>query len=395
MNIKGYLPTQRLKYRSYLFVSLIILLYIIDNSLVKTMMDRVIYNNIFKPILWMGLGLGVLLFPSIQPRAKLRHRSFINLWAFNFAIIYIILSYLAGIIDGFGKSPYRQTVIGIIMNIFLVGSSLLAGELARNIIIVNLTEDENYLVFIAVSLLMTLSKIPLSRFIGLGGAFDILKFIGEYLAPEFSHNLLATYLTFLAGAPGAIIYLASIQLSHWLLPILPDLQWISKALIGILCPIFSLMGIQAMYLKEAGKLKKHGEDEEGLAGWIVTSVLSIGIIWFAVGVFPIYPSVIATGSMEPMIYPGDLILIKKIRTMEDIDNLQPNDVIQFKKDKVLISHRIDEIIYDKNGERFYRTKGDNNQSVDSELISPQELRGKILKVVPKVGWPTLLMRRRE
>ncbi len=390
-----WLPTQRSWVRSFLLTVLIIILYIIDNSSIRTLVKGGLYNNFIKPILWIGLALVAWSFPLIHPRAKLKYRSFLKLWAFNFAIIFIIISALAGLIDGFGKSPYSQTPKGIIMNIIFVGSVLIAGEFVRATIISNWTLDENYFVFLLTSLLMTISKIPLGRFIGLGGLADIVKFSAEYFAPELSHNLLATYLAFIGGPSVSLIYLGTIQIFHWLSPILPNLKWITRAFIGVLCPIFSLMVIQAMYLKETGAIKKHDKDDGELVGWMVTSLLSIAIIWFAVGVFPIYPSVIATGSMEPMIYPGDLILVKKIGTIEELDNLQPDDVIQFKKDGILISHRIIKTIYDENNQKTYRTKGDNNNAVDREAVLQQEVRGRIIRVIPKVGWPTLLMKSKE
>ena len=41
----------------------------------------------------------------------------------------------------------------------------------------------------------------------------------------------------------------------------------------------------------------------------------------------------SAGSMEPMIYPGDVVLVKKITTLEGIDDLQIGDVIQFQRDR--------------------------------------------------------------
>ena len=40
---------------------------------------------------------------------------------------------------------------------------------------------------------------------------------------------------------------------------------------------------------------------------------------------------------------------------------------------------------------FY-TKGDNNSAVDFEPVHPEQVKGKIIKVIPKVGWPTLLIK---
>jgi len=121
---------------------------------------------------------------------------------------------------------------------------------------------------------------------------------------------------------------------------------------------------------------------------MITSIVSIGIIWFSVGVFPIYPSVIATGSMEPMIKPGDVILIKKT------DDVKLNDVVQFKRDDILIAHRIIDIVEDDKG-KSYRTKGDNNSAPDFELVKGEQIKGKVVKVVPKIGWPTLLVKSKK
>jgi signal peptidase len=217
-------------------------------------------------------------------------------------------------------------------------------------------------------------------------------FLSQYFAPELSQNLLASYLVFLGGPFASIIYLGIIQFFHWMSPILPNLKWINSALVGILCPVFFLMSLQTSYANHTKGIKKNQKNDEDIFSWIITCILSIMIIWFTVGVFPIYPSVIITGSMEPLIKPGDVILVKKITGMEDIESLSINDVIQFKRDGVLISHRIIEINADEEKGLLYKTKGDNNSGPDTELVKPQDIKGKIKYTVPKIGWLTLLIK---
>jgi signal peptidase I len=219
----------------------------------------------------------------------------------------------------------------------------------------------------------------------------VVKFSAQYFAPEFSKSLLATYLAFLGGGVPSIIYIGTIEAVNWLSPILPNLRWITTAFIGVLCPIFSFITLQRMYIKESRQKVIRDEKEDSVFAWIVTTVISIAIIWFSVGVFPIYPSVIATGSMEPIIKPGDVILVKK-----DIDKMKLNigDVIQFKRDNILISHRIIESV-EAGGEKAYKTKGDNNSIADSEFVKPEQVKGTIVKIVPKIGWPTLLLKSRS
>ena len=221
-------------------------------------------------------------------------------------------SIVAGLIDGLGNSPYDHSPKGILINIIFIGSALLGREFIRNYLVNSFSKKDNYLVFILIALVMTITNFPISEYLDLASVKALVQFLAEFFIPEFSHNFFATYLVFLGGPIMSLIYLGIIQGFHWLSPILPDLKWITSALVGILCPTFFLMSMQSIYLNASKQIKKREQEKESLGGWIITSIISIAIIWFAVGVFPIYPSVIATGSMEPMIYPGDVIVVKKI-----------------------------------------------------------------------------------
>ncbi len=99
--------------------------------------------------------------------------------------------------------------------------------------------------------------------------------------------------------------------------------------------------------------------------------------------------------MEPLIKPGDMILVKKIRTEEEVHLLKEGDIIQFKRGDILISHRITEVIEDNDKGLRFITKGDNNSSEDSEPVAPENLKGKVVHVVPKIGWPSLIIRQKN
>lgn len=378
--------------RSLLLIFLLILIYLFENSSITTYIDSFTFNYIIKPALWSAIAFLVWHLPRVKPKAKLKHKSFLYFWAFNFAVIYVIITIIAGLIDGLGKSPYNHSLKGILINIIFVGSALIGRELIRNYLVNSFTKEENYLVFISIASIMTITNFPVSKYIGLNSLQSAVQFIAEFFAPEFSHNIFAAYLVFLGGPLISIIYFGIIQGFHWLSPILPNLKWITVALVGILCPMFFLMSLQTMYLKTTKQLKKGNQEDESTISWAITSIISILIIWFAVGVFPIYPSVIATGSMEPIIKPGDVILVKKVFNMEDIENIKVDDVIQFKRDSILISHRIVDMVHDENEGLYFKTKGDNNSSVDTEPVKPQDIKGTIVYTVPKVGWPTLFIK---
>ncbi|MDF2884118.1 MAG: peptidase signal peptidase [Clostridiaceae bacterium] len=391
-NTNNYLPTRTTYKKSIYIIILFLSIYIIDNSSIKTIIDGYLFTYLIKPILWISIATIIWRMPHIKSTAKLKHRKFIYFWACIFGVTYILITIFAGFFDGIGKSPYSHTPKGIITNIIFIGSSLVGREFIRSYLINSFTKKESYTVFIIIALLMTITNFSVNKYIELNSLENFVKFGAEYFAPEFSHNLFTSYLVYLGGPFTSIIYLGTIQGFHWLSPILPNLKWIITALIGILCPIFFLMVFKSIYLNNAKEIKKTQHDKEDLVSWIVTSIISIGIIWFSVGVFPIYPSVIATGSMEPEIKPGDIILVEKITEEEEINNLKVNDVIQFHSDGILISHRIIQIKKDDSGDMLFRTKGDNNSGVDADLVKPKNIKGKIKYVVPKIGWLTLLIK---
>lgn len=392
MNKTKYLPTKTSYKNCILLTTLFIGVYIIDNSKISSYIDTFIYTYMIKPLIWIFIAMIIWKLPHIRPVSKIKNRKFIYFWAFYFGLFYVLLTIFTGLFFGLGKSPYGHTIKAILTNISLVGSTLIAKEFIRSYLISNITKKENYLIFILISLLMTFFSFPINKYVNLNGLQGYVIFVAEYFAPEFSHSLLATYLVYLGGAWTSIIYLGVIQGFHWLSPILPSLNWITTALIGIMCPIFFLMSFKLIYLNQTKEIKRYKQDEEGLFSWIITCIISVAVIWFSVGVFPIYPSVIATGSMEPMIKPGDVILVEKIKNSDDINTLKINDVIQFKRDSILISHRIIEIINDEKEGILFKTKGDNNSTYDSDLVKPQNIKGTIKKVIPKIGYLTLLIK---
>lgn len=70
--------------------------------------------------------------------------------------------------------------------------------------------------------------------------------------------------------------------------------------------------------------------------------------------------------MEPGIYPGDVVLIRKITKEAEIYDLKESDVINFSREDYTITHRIVEILLDEAGNVSFGTRGDNNPSEDAQ-----------------------------
>ena len=86
-------------------------------------------------------------------------------------------------------------------------------------------------------------------------------------------------------------------------------------------------------------------------------------------------AIVLTGSMEPSISAGDMLIFKTEKEYGE------GDIIVFKSDNMLVTHRIIE----KTPGGFI-TKGDANNTEDEALVSQSQVVGKLKWVIPFFGF---------
>lgn len=84
-------------------------------------------------------------------------------------------------------------------------------------------------------------------------------------------------------------------------------------------------------------------------------------------------SVVLSGSMEPELSVGDLLIVK------ETSDVKKNDVIVFQDGRSLVVHRVVEI-----DEKELITKGDANNTAD-QPIDRSVVKGKVICAIPYVG----------
>lgn len=90
---------------------------------------------------------------------------------------------------------------------------------------------------------------------------------------------------------------------------------------------------------------------------------------------------IVSRSMEDTINKNDIIVVKKV----DKNEINENDIISFDNGNEIITHRIVDI-ENINGQTLYTTKGDNNRFEDDEKISFEQIEGKYVFKLSKLGY---------
>jgi signal peptidase I len=373
----------------FLVFSLLAAVYISGNWVSGKLVPGFLGSYLLPSLLWALLAFTVWVrLPKGRPVIKGRHKTLFNWAALLCAVAGIGALYAAGLLSGLGKSPYDHSLTGILINIFYLGSMLVGMEIARAWLINYLFKKSPTLGVALTAIIFTFFAFAPGRLLSFETTLDGAMFAGNIFLPTLAENLLASYLAFLGGAVPVLIYRGLILAVQWFAPILPDLSWLVKAVVGTFIPAFCMVLLYQLYQSEVLRVRRKSKDAENPAGWIAVSVVSVMMVWFAVGVFSIFPNVIISGSMSPDIEIGDIVLVQRI-TPEEVEL---EDVIMFREENVRISHRVVEIREDERGLPLYITKGDANASRDSDPVIAEQLLGRVVKVLPKLGWITILLR---
>lgn len=104
----------------------------------------------------------------------------------------------------------------------------------------------------------------------------------------------------------------------------------------------------------------------------------------------VLPLIVLTDSMQPEIDSGDLIICNTIAA----EQVKEKDIISFfdpaGNGTSVVTHRVIEII-EENGELSFRTRGDNNNTEDKELVPAKNLVGIYKTRIPGAGHVAMFM----
>jgi len=122
-----------------------------------------------------------------------------------------------------------------------------------------------------------------------------------------------------------------------------------------------------------------------LIGSLFTTVIILVVLLVVVSFLPIQGNykllIVESGSMEPAIHTGSVVVVKPVK------NYKAGDVITFEdsgKDRTTTHRILDvEVI---TGKTQYITKGDANNAEDSSRVPESKVVGKVLTSIPYAGY---------
>ena len=343
--------------------------------------------------LWCGLFAALYYrAPRICVPAEEAQRSAVMTYAFLGAITYLTAFYLLGVIlTTLAVSPYDHSPVGLLMNLVRILPPLIGRELVRAYGFGAAWRrcKHRKTAIVLLTALLFIADLQTARLFQLNSLQSIVVYAAQTFVPDLARDIALSVFVFYGGAAAGIVYAVIPAVFEWVSPFLPTLPWLAHGAIGVCLPLVLAAAVSDRF--RAQGRERRVQKERGTVGFAAALTCSVLFLWFLVGVFPVFPSVVLTGSMEPMVYPGDAVLIRKLTEEQDVLALAEGDVINFKREQITITHRIIGIERDEAGNLAFQTKGDNNDAADVQRVSPNDINGTVRHVIPKVGLPILIL----
>ncbi|NPA99150.1 MAG: signal peptidase I [Crenarchaeota archaeon] len=277
--------------------------------------------------------------------------------------------FFSGIFFGFGKSIYFVEPLAVVAPFILTLTSLSAIEHVKALML----KKWSIVFVILISVIMSFIMIQPIQLATNAGETSIL-FIRELMM-----NLTTSIIIILYGLLPALYYRLGVDLIWYYFPIQPMIKTYMSGIMLMIGLIAALVILD--YTKFTHSPTLTPKKEIGIISKIkaIAPVLILGII--AISQFAgVHSFVVLTGSMEPEINPGDMVIVKKM------EQYSVGDIIAFSTSGTIIVHRI----YSFENSRVI-TKGDANNYADPWRIDQDKIIGKTMFIIPYLGYPLILL----
>lgn len=303
-----------------------------------------------------------------------------------YLIVTFILMYALGSVVGFLTNAYSRSFLVMIDNIFAPIFIILFIELFRYVFISANNDKKFFIVLLTILLIVFEISISIRGIkYDFEGMFNLVALI---IIPSIIKNIVLSYICFYVGYKVPIIYRLIMDVYGFIVPVLPNIGDYLTSVILITLPI-------VIYISSFGEIDRKIHKPDPIFGGNNFTIKDVPIVIFLMilialvsGLFPLFMIGVGSQSMTPRISKGDAVILRKLSKGEA---LKKNDIIGYKKDGVTVVHRIVEIEKTKT-EIAYITKGDANNSKDSQKVKRNQIVGIVQFKVPYIAYPTIWLR---
>ena len=303
---------------------------------------------------------------------------------FIISIIYFIIYYILGVIIGYSYNVYSTSFIGILRNIIVIVVPLLFREEVRSRFL--FLNKKKFGIFFITLLFIVLELFSSTFFTYSNNEELFINFFSVFL-PIVLENILLTYLAYIGIRSTVYAYFIPMLISRYFIPITLDVDWFFAFFFQLILVVVIFYVSFNEYLWKEKRIYSYKTNKTNSVVYLFGVVLIVSFGLFVAGVFKYRPVAILTYSMEPIFTRGDAVIVEKLDDDEK-NKLKKGDIIQYQVDKTVVVHRIIKVKKEDN-KKVYILKGDNNNAKDPKPVYMEQIMGKVLFSIPKVGYPSV------
>lgn len=363
-------------------IEVLILFFIIIIGLYKKNVDINIVQLYFFGILSL-----VCLLIFHFPRDKSYYRSGTLRMVIISLLSYLLIIYGLGLLIGFFKTPFAHTPIAIIKNILPVILLILFKEIIRYLICKNSPNNKMPVIiitlfYIILGIIIELSYANISNFEGLFILFTVT------ILPLSFKEILYSYLTYNVSISPTILIRILMETFIYIVPFYPNFDNYLSALIGILYPFILYHAVNKAILHAEKKDKIVTKTYYKLITYPIY-VIVFALVLLTSGIFKYQIIAIGSNSMKDVYERGDAVLIYKY-SKDNVDKINIGDILVYRYNDTVITHRVVDKYY-LDGHIAFKTKGDNNETVDNNVVLDNDVKGIVINKIKYIGYPTILL----
>lgn len=295
-----------------------------------------------------------------------------------------IITYGLGFVTGFLKNSYSLKPITILENIFSPILIIIFEELFRYVFI--WANKDKRIFIILVTLTLILFEIALNvRTLNVNSIELLFNITAGKIIPIAIKNIVLSYICFHTGFKIPLFYRLIMDIYIYIFPIFPDLGDYINSLVLIVLPFAIYYFSSNIVYEKIEKISYEFVKSNFYWSEIPFAIVLIIVICLVSGFFPVYMIGIKSNSMQPNIDRGDAVIISKIN---EKSTLKRGDIIAYKRDKIIIVHRIQNITK-ADGKKVYITKGDANKTNDDGIVTIDQIEGIIKFKIKYIAYPSV------
>ncbi len=301
-------------------------------------------------------------------------------------LFYFVFIYVAGLFTGFAKTIYTFNFNNFIYNIIPTIIYIILMECIRTIYI-NKSNNNKIIIILSCIIFILYDSFSKYYLYDFKVSDELYEYIGLIVLTSIARNIFLTILCSKSNVINCVIYRIITEIYIFLVPIVPNFGPYINSVLEIALPlIIGLILIRPpIRILSSPKKSKYSRT----LSVVITAILLL-IVLLNSGFIKYQMFVIGSNSMNTYIYRGDVIIARRTNNKE-IKNIKKGEILVFRYNNKIISHRVYKIIK-RDNKLYFKTKGDNNDQVDDNIVKEKDIIGTVSFRIKYIGLPSIWLR---